>query len=338
MDKKKVFEDAGANQGKDMEEAQGLAFAEARRPGARRPPRAKTSRAGVVLFSIVMFAVGAALGYWLFMWTGRFSVCLVAALVVGALFSLTFHISLQWERVVILRLGKFSRVAGPGFYLTIPVVEYATLRVDQRIRCTYFSGERILTSDLVPVDVDAVFYWTVWDAKKVSTEVEDYLFSVANAAQTCLRDVIGSVELEELATRRPQIDAQVRNQIAELTEEWGVSVTTVKIRDIVIPAELHDALSKAAQAQRERDARMIMSEVEGDIAEMLVNAAETYAKNPYALQLRAIQAASDGVKDGGLVLAPSSLADALGNPKDFIKACRASCQWDSMGLRLLSCR
>lgn len=221
--------------------------------------------------------------------------------------------------VVILRFGRFSRVAGPGVYLTMPIVEYATLRVDQRMRCTYFSGERILTADLVLVNVDAVFYWTDWDPKKVSTEVEDYLFSVANAAQTCLRDVIGSIELEELATRRPHVDAQVRDQIANLTEPWGVSVATVKLRDIVVPRELQDALSRAAQAQRERDARVIMAEVEGDIAEMFVNAADVYSKNEHALQLRAIQAASEGAKNGkGLVIVPNALADSLGKTDDFL--------------------
>ena len=298
----------------------GIAFAERKNTVPEQTPRkARTSRIGARLFSFAVFAVGFLVGAIIALPCLGIGLGLLAGLFVAIVATMTVHISLQWEKVVILRFGRFNRVAGPGVYFTIPIVEYSTLRVDQRMRCTYFSGEKILTADLVPVNVDAVFYWTVWDAKKVSTEVEDYLFSVANAAQTCLRDVIGGIELEELATRRPQIDAQVRDQIAELTEPWGVSVITVKLRDIVVPAELQDALSKAAQAQRERDARMIMAEVEGDIAEMLVSAADVYDKNEHALQLRAIHAASEGGKNGkGLIIVPNALADSLGKTEDFL--------------------
>lgn len=244
---------------------------------------------------------------------------ILVAAVLGFLARLSVHVAMQWEQAVVLRFGKLHHIAGPGLFFIIPIVEFVTLRVDQRIRCTFFSGERILTSDLVPVDVNAVFYWSVWDARKVCTEVEDYVQSVVNTAQACMRDVIGSMEIEELATRRVQIDKEICEQIAQITEEWGISVSTVKIRDITIPEELQDALSKAAQAQRERDARVTLAEVEKDISSMLVEAANEYDKNEHALQLRAIHAASEGAKDGGMIVMPSSLGDGFARQEDFMK-------------------
>lgn len=300
----------------DMDD--GVAFAE--RP-AKSERKGTSSRNGARAFSATVFVVVAlvvlaivrALGA---LWT----VAVVAALVFGVLSILTVRVTLEWERAVVLRLGKLNRVVGPGVYVTIPIIEYPAMRVDQRMKCTFFSGERILTADLVPVDVDAVFYWMVWDAKKACTEVEDYQYAVSRAAQACMRDAIGSMEIEEMATRRPQIDEQIRDQIAAITEQWGVSVSDVKIRNIVVPEELQDALSKAAQAQRERDARMILAEVEKDISSMLVEAAEVYDQNEHALQLRAIHAVSDSVKDnGGLVVVPSALGDSFGKTKDFLK-------------------
>lgn len=298
----------------DVAQDEGVAFAE------QRLRKNRTSRLGAVLFSIIVFTACFLAVYLPTSGLLGSLGALLAGLGVGALSLLTVHIALQWEQAVILRFGKFNRVVGPGIYFTIPIIEYVTLRVDQRMRCTFFSGEQILTSDLVPVDVDAVFFWTVWNARKASTEVEDYLYSVSNAAQACMRDVVGNIEMEELSTRRKQIDKEIRDQIAEITEPWGISVTAVKIRDIIVPKDLQDALSKAAQAQRERDARIILAEVEKDISSMLVEAARIYDENEHAIQLRAMHAVSGSLKDnGGVVVVPSSLGDSFGNAADFLK-------------------
>ena len=297
----------------------GLAFAE-RTPKPRPDKRNKTSRMGAYVFSATVFICCFLIVFLilrLFL-NPMFSLCI--ALVAGVLSMLTIHMTLQWEQAVVLRFGKLNRIVGPGIFFTIPIIEYVTICVDQRMRCTFFSGEQILTADLVPVDVNAVFFWTVWNARKASTEVEDYLYSVSNTAQACMRDVIGSMEIEELATRRKQIDNEIRDEIAAITEPWGISVATVKIRDIIVPENLQNALSKAAQAQRERDARIILAEVEKDISSMLVEAANIYDENEHALQLRAMHAVNDGMRDSGsMVVVPSSLGDSFGNAADFLK-------------------
>lgn len=306
-------------QGKTDAFDEGIAFAQ-RKSKDKAEPKRTTSRNGAVLFSAVVFLLGCVVGLalgWLLS-PGPWAV--IAGLVVGAVCAMCVHVTMQWERAVVMRLGKFNRVAGPGVYFTIPIIEFTTSVVDQRMRCTYFSGERILTADLVPVDVDAVFFWTVWDPRQACTEVENYESSVSRTAQACMRDVIGSMEIEEMATRRAQIDAEIRDQIATITEQWGVSVATVKIRNIIIPEELQDAMSKAAQAQRERDARVILAEVERDISAMLVEAANEYDANEHAMQLRAMHAVNDSVREhGGMIVVPSSLGDSFGNAADFLK-------------------
>ena len=297
----------------------GLAFAE--RSTELAPGRKnKTSRVGAYAFSAMLFLGSYLLTFLLANIIASAWISATIALVIAILCILTIHMTLQWEQAVVLRLGKMNRIVGPGVFLTIPIIEYVTICVDQRMRCTFFSGEQILTADLVPVDVNAVFYWMVWNARKASTEVTDYQYAVSNAAQACMRDVIGSMELEELATRRQQIDNEIRDQIAEITEPWGVSVATVKIRDIIVPESLQNALSKAAQAQRERDARVILAEVEKDISSMLVEAANEYDRNEHALQLRAMHAVNDGMRENGsIVVVPSSLGDSFGNAADFLK-------------------
>lgn len=297
----------------------GIAFAE-NAWGASPEKDNKASRKGAVIFSCAVLAVCFVLALSIAQLFLPLWLSLVVGLVIGVLGILSVHITLQWERAVVLRFGKLDRVVGPGIYFTVPIVEYTTLRVDQRMRCTFFSGEQILTADLVPVDVDAVFFWTVWDARKACTEVENYLYSVSRTAQACMRDVIGSMEIEEMATRRSQIDQEIRDQIALVTDPWGISVASVKIRNIIVPKDLQDALSKAAQAQRERDARVILAEVEKDISAMLVEAADVYDQNDHAIQLRAMHAVNDSVKDrGGVVVVPSSLGDSFGSTADFLK-------------------
>lgn len=281
-----------------------------------RPPSARTWS---WVLTVTLFLAGAVVAFLLSNLIFEVWASLIIAILLGLCVATSAHVAMQWEEAVVLRLGRLNRIVGPGLFLTIPIIENVVLHIDQRMRCTFFSGERILTADLVPVDVNAVFYWSVWDSRKASVEVEDYVFSVLSAAQASMRDVIGSMELEELATRRAHIDKEICDQIGSITEPWGISVITVRIRDIAVPLELQDALSKAAQAQRERDARVILAEVEKDISSMLVEAANEYDKNEHALQLRTIHAASDGIRDGGMVVVPSALGNSFGKAEEFLK-------------------
>lgn len=277
----------------------------------------EATRAGVYLFSLVMFALGfgvafAAMLPWLSV------VTVVAAVVVGLLCASCVRIAPQWERVAVLRFGRFNRVAGPGLYFLVPFVEYTAIHIDHRVMTSSFSAEAALTADLVPVDVDAILFWMVWDAEKACLEVENYPKAVLWSAQTAMRDAIGQLNLADLSLRRKQIDRELQEIMGAKCEQWGITVMSVEIRDIMVPRELQDALSKEAQAERERNARVILAEVEKDISEMFVEAAEVYDRNPKAMQLRAMNLAYEGAKDGkGVLLAPSSLADGFDVSKLF---------------------
>lgn len=285
------------------------------------PRSKKSSRAGVYAFAATVFALVfvlicgtcAALGAldaWL----------VVAAAFLGVLACMSVHIAPQWERVVVLRFGTFSRVAGPGLYCTIPIVEYAAAHVDQRIITTPFIAEEALTADLVPLDIDAVLFWMVWNPKDACVEVEDYSSAIWWAAQTALRDAVGRINLAEVATRREQIDEEVKVILDEKTSTWGITVVSVEIRDIAIPEELQDAMSKEAQAERERNARLLLAEVEKDISEMFVEAASVYDQNDKAMQLRTMNLIYESVKEkGGLVIAPSAFSEGFNNIESFIK-------------------
>lgn len=271
----------------------------------------EATRVGVYVFAIVMFAVGFAVVF-LATLAWMSVVTVIAAAAVGLLLAACVRIAPQWERVAVLRLGRFHRVAGPGVYVLLPFVEYAAIHVDHRIMTSSFSAEAALTADLVPVDVDAILFWLVWDAEKACLEVENYPKAVLWSAQTAMRDAIGQINLADLSMRRKQIDRELQEVMGSKCEQWGITVMSVEIRDIVIPLELQDALSKEAQAERERNARIILAEVEKDISEMFVEAADVYDKNPKALKLRAMNLAYESAKDGnGMVLAPSSLADGF---------------------------
>ncbi len=235
---------------------------------------------------------------------------LAIGLAVLALF--TVHIAPQWERVVILRFGRYHKTAGPGLYVTIPFIDYASLHADQRMMLTGFSAEETLTADLVPVNVDAAVFWTVWDAKKACLEVEDYYDSVALAAQTTLRDAIGRKEITELATQRDQLDAELREAIEEKTASWGVSILFVEIRDIVIPKDLQRAMSAEARAGREKGARISLAEVERDIAAMLHDAADIYREDEIALKLRQMHLVNESLKESqGSVVVPSAYTEGF---------------------------
>ncbi|WP_368656399.1 slipin family protein [uncultured Slackia sp.] len=236
----------------------------------------------------------------------------VLAACVGVVAAMSVHVVPEWERVVILRFGKFRRIAGPGLYFCIPFVDSIAIHIDQRTMTTSFSAEAALTADLVPVDVDAILFWMVWDAKKACLEVKNYPKAVLRTAQTALRDAIGQLNLADISTRRKQIDHELEKMLDSKCEAWGITVLSVEIRDIVIPEELQDALSREAQAERERNARIILAEVEKDISEMFVEAADVYAENPDAMKLRAMNLAYEGVcSSGGVLLAPSDLAGAF---------------------------
>ncbi|MEW5720539.1 MAG: slipin family protein [Chloroflexota bacterium] len=218
----------------------------------------------------------------------------------------------QWEKAIVLRFGRFSRLAGPGLFWIVPVAETIPSWIDQRVMVTPFKAERTLTRDTVPVDVDAVLFWVVWDAQKAALEVASYTDAIAWAAQTALRDIIGKMMLADILIGREKIDAELQKIIDQRTTPWGVTVQSVEIRDIVIPQMLEDAMSRQAQAERERQARVILGESEKQIAASFAEAAQQYANNPTALHLRAMNMLFEGLKEkGALVIVPSSAVDTM---------------------------
>jgi len=231
---------------------------------------------------------------------------LLIGIVLAVVLSFGVQTVAQWEQVVVLRFGKFKRLLKPGLAFLLPFADSVIERVDQRIRVTTFVAEQTLTKDTVPVDVDAVLFWLVYDVKKAVLEVSDYQQAVSWAAQTTLREVIGSTMLSELLSNRRKLDLELLEAIDIKTEPWGVTVQSVELRDIVIPQILQDAMSREAQAERERRARVLLSLAEVDIAQQLVAAAASYEDNPIALKLRSLSILSEGVKNkGSVIVVPS---------------------------------
>lgn len=224
------------------------------------------------------------------------------------------HIALSWERVVVLRMGKLSRVAGPGLYFTIPILEHGTIRVDQRTIATPFYAEKTLTADLVPVTVDAVLFWMVWDAEKACIEVEDYYAAVSFLAQTAMREAVGRSTVAEVALRRDQLDQEIKEEVEREAAAWGIGVISVKVRDIVIPDDLQHVMSLEAQADREKNARMTVASAEADMADMLAEAASAYGDPSAALRLRTMLQQYETVKasKGTVVTVPSALSRQSG--------------------------
>lgn len=271
------------------------------------------SRVSVYGFAMVMFLIAAAIVVVIWYAIAPLSIgTFILAALIGFVAATSVHVVPEWERVVVLRLGKFRRIAGPGVYACIPFIDSSAIHIDQRTITTSFSAEAALTADLVPVDVDAILFWMVWDAKKACLEVKNYPKAVLRTAQTALRDAIGQLNLVDISTRRKQIDHELEKMLDSKCEAWGITVLSVEIRDIVIPKELQDSLSREAQAERERNARIVLAEVEKDISEMFVEAADIYSANPEALKLRAMNLAYEGVcSSGGVLIAPSDLASAF---------------------------
>jgi regulator of protease activity HflC (stomatin/prohibitin superfamily) len=218
----------------------------------------------------------------------------------------------QWEKGVVLRFGKYQGLRGPGMFWIVPVVDSVAAWVDHRVMVTPFNAEKTLTRDTVPVDVDAVLFWMVWDAQKAALEVENYRAAITWAAQTALREVIGQTSLADILVGRGKMDADLQQIIDERTTPWGVTVQSVEIRDVVIPRDLENAMSQQAQAERERQARVILAESEQQIATSFAQAAEFYVGNPTALHLRAMNMLFEGLKErGAMVIVPSSALDSM---------------------------
>jgi regulator of protease activity HflC (stomatin/prohibitin superfamily) len=239
-------------------------------------------------------------------------VIFVAAIVASILIANAIHIADQWEKAVVLRMGKYKGLRGPGIFMIIPIIDRIDSYIDQRVRVTDFKAEQTLTKDTVPVNVDAVVYWTVWDVEKSALEVQDYVKAIGYIAQTGLRDIIGKHELAELLQERDKIAADLQHILDENTNPWGITCQTVGIKDIVIPQALADAMSKQAQAERERQARVILGTAETEIAEKFAKASEQYRDNPVALQLRGMNMLFEGLKEkGSMVIVPSSALDSM---------------------------
>jgi len=280
--------------------------------------QAFTSGTGRVrLVPVAIFVVVGTLGVLGWVRSGDLKVLVLSGLL--ALFlAWSVKIADQWERVVVLRLGKFKKLAGPGLFMIIPVVEETPIWIDMRIRTTFFAAEKTLTRDNVPVNVDAVMFWIVRDPMKAALEVEDYQRAVFWAAQTALRDIIGKTELYAMLAGREQLDEQLKLMIDERTESWGVAVRSVEIRDVMIPTELQDAMSREAQAERERRARIILGTAELEIADKFSEAAKKYHENPEAFSLRAMNILYEGLKEkASLVIVPSNMVNSL-NPGSIL--------------------
>ena len=276
--------------------------------------RSRASRNGAVVFAVVVFVL--AFGIVLAAAQAAFGeiglVALVSAAIVGWLASSSVHIVLEWEKAVVLRFGKFNRVAGPGIVFTWPIVEFYTLRIDQRVATTYFGAEETLTSDLVPINVDAVLFWMVFSAKKACVEVEDYSAAVAWVAQTAMRKAIGRATVAEVAMRRDQLDAELKDAIEEKLSPRGIDIIDVEVRDIVVPKELQEAMAMEAVAERKKNARMVLAEAEKDISEMLKDASEVYAGDQDAMKLRTMHLAYESVEQsGGTLVIPSAFSEGF---------------------------
>jgi regulator of protease activity HflC (stomatin/prohibitin superfamily) len=254
--------------------------------------------AGAVVLGPLALAVAAPLGA-------------VAALLIGSSIKYTD----QWEKAVVLRFGRYRGLRGPGFFGVVPLLDRVGYHIDERIRTTAFGAESCLTRDTVPVDVDAIAFWVVYDAEKAALEVQDYRQAVVLAAQTALRDAIGKHELAELIQSRKELGHGLQQALDLKMHDWGIQVQSVEIRDVVIPHGLEEAMSRQAQAERERQARIILGTAETEIASKFVEAAAKYQQNPVAMQLRAMNMLYESiVKRGSLMVVPSGLADSLNLP------------------------
>lgn len=280
----------------------------------RSDPAKKATRNGAVMvtvaFSIAAFAMALAASVAI---CGELTLVGILVSVVVALAMLSsVHVCMDWERAVVMRLGKFNRLAGPGLFFTIPLLEFCTLRVDQRMNVTPFGAEEALTSDLVPLDVDAVLFWVIWDPEKACTEVEDCYFAVALSAQTALRDAIGRASLQNVVMRRHQLDQELRDAVEKKVSDWGISIVSVEVRDLIIPKELQGIMSLEAQAECRKSARITLMEAEKDLSAILDDVAQTYGHDEIALSLRKMHLTYEGMQDNnGTLVVPSAYGEGF---------------------------
>jgi regulator of protease activity HflC (stomatin/prohibitin superfamily) len=268
-------------------------------------------RATQIWETALLFTTVAAL--YLFLRHRPESVVLVATVIVAGFLSPALQMAWQWERAVILRFGRFRGLRGSGLFPIIPVVDKVSNYVDQRIRVTDFNAETTLTRDTVPVNVDAIAFWMVWDAEKSILEVEDFVNAVTLSAQTGLRDAIGKHELADMLSHRDRLGKEIQQVLDAKTNAWGITVQSVEIRDIIIPKALEDAMSRQAQAERERQSRIILSTAETEIAAKFEEASHHYRNNPVALHLRAMNMVYEGLKQkGSMIIVPSTAVETMG--------------------------
>ena len=266
------------------------------------------------LIFVVLLIVGFALAYAVSgAGYGPSGFIAVLTVVVASFVSYAVKIADQWERVVVLRLGRFRSLEGPGLFFIVPIVETVPYWIDTRVIASAFKAEKTLTKDTVPVDVDAVLFWKVLDAKKAALDVADYNGAISWAAQTALRDVIGKTMLADMLVGRDKISADLQKIIDERTEPWGINVISVEVKDVLIPPSLQDAMSMQAQAERERQARVILGDSERQVAEKFAEAALTYANNPTAFHLRAMNMLYEGLKrdNATIVIVPSTAVETM---------------------------
>lgn len=285
----------------------------------RSDPAKKATRNGAVMvtvaFSITAFAMVLAASVAI---CGELTLVGILVSVVVALAMLSsVHVCMDWERAVVMRLGKFNRLAGPGLFFTIPLLEFCTLRVDQRMNVTPFGAEEALTSDLVPLDVDAVLFWVIWDPEKACTEVEDCYFAVALSAQTALRDAIGRASLQNVVMRRHQLDRELRDAVEKKVSDWGISIVSVEVRDLIIPKELQGIMSLEAQAECRKSARITLIEAEKDLSAILDDVAQTYGHDEIALSLRKMHLTYEGMQDNdGTFVVPSAYGEGFTSKRE----------------------
>jgi regulator of protease activity HflC (stomatin/prohibitin superfamily) len=267
---------------------------------------------------VLCLLAGMALGQWVNLYLG------IVFVVVAILIAMSLKMANAWEKFVILRVGKLQSVKGAGLFAIIPIIDSVVAVIDERIQTTAFNAEQALTRDTVPVNVDAIIFWHVHDAERAALAITHYREAIDRVAQTSLREMIGSSMLSSLLSDRKEVDQHLREEIGRKTAEWGVSVSSVEIRDVAIPVALQDAMSRQAQAEREKQARVILGSAEAEVASKFVEAAVIYGNHPAALQLRAMNIIYETTKERGTtILIPSAMVDAM-NPGGAVAVALAS--------------
>ncbi len=267
----------------------------------------QVSSVGATVFAVCVIAGGVGTALW-----GN-PLPVVAGALVGFYLLFAIKVVPQWEKVALLRFGRYIGLRGPGMFTIIPVVDTLSRYVDQRVRVTKVTAETALTRDTVPVNVDAIVFWVVWNVEKSILEVENFIDAITMSAQTALRESIGRHELAQMITEREILGHELQRILDEKTNPWGITVQSVEIRDVHIPQALEDAMSRQAQAERERQARIILGQAETEIAAKFEQAAKVYVDNPVALHLRAMNMLYEAIKErGSMVIVPSSVVETMG--------------------------